>query len=778
MTPSPSKQGPPPPNADAPLSDPAARRVLAAVLLVALVLQLATLAQVRGYPLADSVEYLERAELVVRGERLDPGTVRSFAFSGLLAPFVALSSWAGDAVTVGLARALQMLLGLITLVVVARAGARAVDVRAGLAAAFVLAVNPVFLHWTVEPLSDTAAMLCAALAAGAAVERGGFRRGLLVGLWLGLGLLMAFKMLAVLGGFALVLLARDRWQGRAHHLGIATAVAAALFAQALMDLAVYGAFGSSLWRYFLENGAGTISTNLYEIGKKTGNVALQDWGMQLYNLAFEGVNEANQKARIDLRSQNPRDWYATHLHTHLLTWPLYACAAAGVLRSLVQLRWTTTLALVTVVLNGWMMSVKGSQSFRLWMPLLPLIALLAGSGWSWLRGQEAMGLRRAGAVLLLVVGAVLSFGIVRGTNLGKHGGYWDAMDFVNAEVAAAPARADADEPVRVAAGYHWAVRFRGRGQVEDVKLSYPLYAWGALDEVGRVAAVANLRSELERIDWFVSHQQLIEQDPAIAAAVNERFEVAAAYYEEGTYEELLPILVLRRRAEAPGAPTLFDVDEGLPPSVRQAELSHPRSVDLRRRLDLERTDQLVLLGWDAEVLPGDGNVGWLTLHWYGGPNHGHDYTVNLRLTGPEDRSRQRNRPPTWGVHPTSTWKEGWVVRDGMPFTLPAGWDDLGGPYCRGDLLPLRIWLALPRYELDEEGVPRVAGGLAPFHPSGLRPVHKERVEGRLISKEGWIFSRDNLVLVGGLFLPIPPAARVPDDGRPLVSDPNPSAGEG
>jgi hypothetical protein len=47
-------------------------------------------------------------------------------------------------------------------------------------------------------------------------------------------------------------------------------------------------------------------------------------------------------------------------------------------------------------------------------------------------------------------------------------------------------------------------------------------------------------------------------------------------------------------------------------------------------------------------------------------------------------------------------------------------------------------------------------------------VHKAVRDGRLVSDEGWTFSHDNLVLVGGFFAPVPAGARVPDDGRPLV----------
>src|SRR5205814_7135563 len=64
--------------------------------MIALTLCLQLLAWVRvdGYQLADSVEFMERALVFVRGERLiDAGAVRPFGFSFALMPFFALADW-------------------------------------------------------------------------------------------------------------------------------------------------------------------------------------------------------------------------------------------------------------------------------------------------------------------------------------------------------------------------------------------------------------------------------------------------------------------------------------------------------------------------------------------------------------------------------------------------------------------------------------------------------------------------------------------------------------
>ena len=420
-----------------------------------------------------------------------------------------------------------MLLGLGTVLAVARLAARVIDVRAGLAAAFLVAVSPVFLRWTIEPLSGTAAMFCCAMAALAASERGGFKRGVAVGAWLGAGVLMAFQVLLVAGGFGLFLLLRDRWKGRAHTLGLGAGLALLLLVQASLDHWVYGAFGSSLWQYLVENGAGTLATKLYELGQRTGIDAITRLGLTIYNAAFEGINQANQDARIAPRHMMPRDWYVTHLHTHLWAWPLLGLLGLGLVRSLLRPRWMTTLLAGTVLLNVWIMSSKGSQSFRLWLPLLPGLAVVGGAGWSWLRGpaEAGFGRRLTGAVLLLAAGGVLSAsGIVRqAPTWASTAATGMRSTFVNDAVAAE--REDAADPAppprKVAAGYHWAIRYRVRLEaLEDVKLPAIRSTPGAALDRG-LQRVAETLAELgTQVDWFVTHLQLIEQDAAIARTLN------------------------------------------------------------------------------------------------------------------------------------------------------------------------------------------------------------------------------------------------------------------
>ena len=130
---------------------------LAGVAVLTAVLELLALGRLEGYQLADAVEYMDRAAAVLEGRGLDPGTRRSFAFSGLLLPlFAAAERWpALDPVLAS--RAVAMAAGLASVLVTARLGARLWGRSAGVAAGLLLACNPVFLHYAAVPLPATAA---------------------------------------------------------------------------------------------------------------------------------------------------------------------------------------------------------------------------------------------------------------------------------------------------------------------------------------------------------------------------------------------------------------------------------------------------------------------------------------------------------------------------------------------------------------------------------------------------------------------------------------------
>ena len=199
----------------------------------------------------------------------------------------------------------------------------------------------------------------------------------------------------------------------------------------------------------------------------------------------------------------------------------------------------------------------------------------------------------------------------------------------------------------------------------------------------------------------------------------------------------------------------------MPPHEYQSRIQHPVSVDFRR-LTEDGVRQMVFLGWDVEQGPPETGLFWFTVYWYAGPLADHDYTVLYRWTDGLGHADQINHSPTWGVHPTSTWEEGWIVRESFARFLPGDPTRFGGAWVRGDLIPVKLWMAVA--EFDENA--QVVGGLNPFLPSASAPHPRPRTAGPLASG-GRLWSADRLFLVGGFWLAVSDAARRDDDGRPI-----------
>jgi len=198
-----------------------------------------------GYQLADSVEYMERAQALVRGEQVvDSISIRSFGFVSLIAPFFLVADWLGveDFKTVvALVRLFQILLGLELVRVCMRIGARVAGGRAGLLAGLVIGLNPIFLQFAISPVSGIAAAVCIGHALLALMDRGEPRRAFRAGLWLGGAILMAYQTILVAAALVGVALLRDRWKHRRHWLALCGGLGIGLFAAALLDRMCYGA---------------------------------------------------------------------------------------------------------------------------------------------------------------------------------------------------------------------------------------------------------------------------------------------------------------------------------------------------------------------------------------------------------------------------------------------------------------------------------------------------------------------------------------------------------
>lgn len=743
-------------------------RWMLAVLLLALGLQLFTLSRIEGYLLADSVEYMDRAAQVAGGATLDSTTVRSFAFSGLLTPLFWLVHVLGapDTVAVGLSRALVMLLGLLAIWVTMRLGMRLFGRPAGLVAGFMLATNPILLQYGVEPLTGSAAALAIALALEAATREPGSssaaRRGAATGAWLGVALLFAFKTIPIAGIVFLGLFLAGPLRERLTWMAALAAYLAFALGQCLLDLAVYGTFGGSLLAYLRANVGGVLGDVLLKL-HGAGVPGMYEAAAKVYAWTYgsgPGGGATAETVGDVMRTMTTKTWYLEHFTSSFLAWPLTIALVLGLAAALTKRRRGALLCVAIVLFNFAFLSIKSAKSFRLFLPLLPAMALVAGLGASAVFAQ----LRRvAGARLSLAAGALaLGWALVAGqltlsqANLTKYGAWWRAVDELEGLAQ------EDGRPWTYASAYNWAVRFRAADDLELVKLPHHMDRWESLDSDQRQETLAALSG----LDGFLAHLQIMTQDPRILATVNERFEIHDILYDAKSFEELGPLYIMKRRSDKPAQRSFFELTKGVDPGAYQASISHAHSVDYRRR-ERDGTLQMVLLGWDLETGLAGGQIAWLTLHWYIGNTAGHDYTIVTRLTDRDDRARDGNHEPAHGAWPTSKLEPGWILAESLEIPLPLDPEVFGGADARGDLIPASFWLGITEYVENEDGTLSQPGGLNPFQPSGQRPLQKGGSGGRRISPDGYRWSKDGLFGVAGFWLPVPEGGKLADDGKPI-----------
>ena len=85
---------------------------------------------------------------------------------------------------------------------------------------------------------------------------------------------------------------------------------------------------------------------------------------------------------------------------------------------------------------------------------------------------------------------------------------------------------------------------------------------------------------------------------------------------------------------------------------------------------------------------------------------------------------------------------------------------LGGPFRRGDLIPVRVWLEVRDLSSN--------AALDAYRASASVPVRNEFQDAAWRwSVDGYRFSIDGLVQVGGFFLPVDPRSFVRDNGKPI-----------
>lgn len=750
-----------------------------------------------GYPIADSVEFMERARTFVRGERIiDSGQIRPFGFSLLIAPIYLLADWIGisDPRPVLWAICLmQIACGLLLVFVCVRLGARLGGRRTGLVAGFLVGTNPAFLTYCAMPISGIFAAVCVGFGLESLWERGNARREWIGALWLAASVLMIYQCALVVATIAACVLVRDRRSGLRALRTIALALALAFVLQFLLDRVVYGAFGASLQTYLVVKGGGLLSSTLMRLSSVLHLSFLGDWARAVGRLAFSAQDVPLDLGSSELRSKQPFDWYFVHL-PQMLVWPVLFLFAAALWRTLRRPNWLAGFAWLVFAANLAVMTFNPSKDFRLWLPILPLVAPLCAFGgrfgWSALgervhAARENVFWRRTFTAAFAASTAVLALTPFFELNRREFGGYWHAIDYVNGLAAqsypsraALAARSVAGIPppkVRVAFDYNWAVFQRESPLVELVKLPSQMSLWSS----GSVSAARKqeLLAVLPDFDLLVVHQPVLTTNPDLFEWVNLHYALCNAFYDKDTYEKTLgPIWVLARRSGSPRDNLFFEIAREEDPERFVRERGLVRGPEFARA---DGSERLQLLGFEYRALPAEG-LGWITYHWYSPTGLKTPWTLLDRLTSLDERNAwQNNHGPAWGTLPSEKWpartrvSEGYlVVPAADPYNPERPYRPIGGGYRRGDLVPVRLWMRAVRYDpaqlaqgrdvLLDVLEPRTRGPKEPRVPNG---------DGTFQSPDGTLWSGDDMVHVGNLFLPLQPAARVPDDGRPIPDAP-------
>jgi len=784
-----------------------------ALIVLTLVLQCFAWWRVEGYQIADSVEFMEIAQSIVRGEeRVDAGVIRPIGFAFVLLPFFALAEWIGLRdlrAVVWCVTLAEILLGCVLVLLTARVAARIGGRTCAIAAGFLVATNPVFLQYSTQPESGIPAGVCIAFALDRLLVRRGnegisARRALVGGLWLGAAFLIAYKTILVAAVLVACLVLRDRWKHRRTWAAVGGGILLAVVVQCALDWVMYGAFGASIFNYLAQN-MGSVTTSVllklhFWIGGGIHDLALDaaaqprsywlDRAEDVYLLRSNLTGDVyEQGSEISLRQLKDPLFYVKELPT-MLPWPAIALLVVGGIVAAIK-RHTAALILVVIfAVNVAAMSNKGEKEFRLWLPLLAIIMPIVALGFAYvtdvLLARSAPARRFATGALLASIGA-LSLIALTEIHTRRFGGYWVAMEWVNARAAETlPARAEEArrlgraEPdhVRVAAAYHWAIFRRGSPIVDPVKLPWQLNMWTQYEpdlETGFVREHTEDLSALEDVDVFLVHLPILSEHPELMRWVAANFDVTAAFYDQATYDDLGPIFALERRTSDPRACRFLDERQGIDAAVFQAERQLRGAVDFIDPAD-SLGERLQLLGLEYRTLPPHG-FGWITYHWRAPTKPTRDWTLVDRVTAPYEAYVWDNgHRAAYGALPTDAWEPDTIVSEGYlfipssePYKNGGRFQPIGGDYRRGDLIPVRCWMGVRSYGPDPLGgtQPRVEHELVAAPPGGLVPARPAGATDVYQTADGTQFSADGLVRARGLLLPVLDEARVPDDGRPI-----------
>lgn len=782
-----------------------------ALLVLTLCLQAFAWTRVEGYQIADSVEFMEIAQSLVRGEeRVDAGIIRPIGFSFVLLPFFALSDWIGMRdlrAVVWCVTLVELLLGCVLVVLTARIGARLGGRVCGLAAGFLVATNPVFLQYSTQPESGIPAGVCIALALERLLISSGkqhisARDAWIGGLWLGAAFLIAYKTLLVSGVLIVLIVLRDRWTRRWTWIAAGGGLVAALILQSVLDWVMYDSFGASVFNYVAQNTGNVVTSVLVKlhfwIGGGIVGVPLLDqprsWWLdraeEMYRLRAQLTGEVwLGPSEISVRGKMSAWFYFTELPS-MLSWPSIALLALGATFAAIRRSFAAGILIVVFAANVAAMSNKGQKEFRLWLPLLPVLMPVVAFGFTAIGDlvfARASAMRRFATGFLFAAIGILSVRSLTEIGMRAFGGYWVAMDWVNARAAAElPARAAEaqrhgwrePEHLRVAAAYNWAIFRRGSAVVDVVKLPFQLNMWKQYvpdETTGFVHEHAEDMAGLDEVDVFLVHLPILSEHPELMRFVAARFEVANVFYDQRTYADLGPIYALERRTSNPHARRFLEERRGVDARAFQEE----RRLHGFDFIDPEDPagDRLELLGVEYESITPHG-FGWITYHWRTPRAIVGDWTLVDRITAPDERAVWDNgHRAAYGALPTYRWEPGTILSEGYlvvpasePFKAGGEFRPLGGAYRRGDLLPVRCWMGVREYGPEPEDGSRAPilrelvaarpGEAAPARPVGANELYE--------TPDGTQWSADGLIRVRGLLMPVFDAARLRDDGRGIV----------
>lgn len=691
------------------------------VLVLTFACQLFSWSRLEGYQLADSVEYIERAQGYLFGhEVLGPSSVRSFAFSALFLPLF----WITDQLGIEDSRFLVYVfrfgtasLGILLCLSCMRVGALVAGRRAGIVTGLLIGTNPIFLQYSISPVSGIAAALCVSLGLERCLQRESMRFHAIGGLWLGVGFMMAYQTIPIAGTILVMMLARERWQHFRRFGGAVLGFFGGLAGQVLLDRVSYGEWGSSIFRYILDN-AGGILVRLLGKYLKMGDAA--QW---LYS-KIEELHKRDYTPEVDVdefafQSIQETNWYFEALPAAIV-WPAIALFFVGVVRALKRPRWASTLLLICLAANLFLLAQKSSKSFRLWLPLFPLLFPLAALGFDALRFEgPARRPRNALASLLLLAIPVLGLLALQRNDTRPYAIFWEATEWVNQRVERLRRTDSLAEPqdapvelegfgagkVRISGSYHWAMFMRESPLLHLVKLPFEIEGWNGLDDKRKQRNIDTLLT----LDWYVTHWPALLNHPDWMAVVNENFTVEAAFYDPESDPGLAAVFVLKRKPpfrelESTDARTFHSL------LAFESESAYRMEHELGRPVDFVDASgkRARLVGTQYETLPGSG-LGWVSYHWWSDLEERGPWTVIDRITSPDEHNAWQNDhllagglATFAGLEPGTILRESTLVVPGVDaYSAVRPFAPLGGPHLRGDRIPADLWVKLVRYQQFE-----------------------------------------------------------------------------